>query len=89
MKILSPGREGQKSWTTEATCTGHGNGLGGCGARLLVEKTDLYKTHQYDYGGGHDVFTTFMCPQCEVETDIDVPSNIGASLPDKKERKTK
>ena len=36
MKVLQPGRP-QQGWSTEATCTGKGNGDGGCGARLLVD----------------------------------------------------
>ncbi len=69
MKVLSPGRA-QKGWAQEFDCTGKGNGGGGCGARLLVEYGDLYKTHSYDYGGGHDVYITFRCGACGVETDI-------------------
>jgi hypothetical protein len=69
MKIIKKGRP-QKGWAKEFTCTGAGNGGGGCNAVLLVEKDDVYLTHCYDYGGGHDVFNTFRCPQCKVETDI-------------------
>lgn len=73
MKVLKPGRV-QKGWAKEYKCTGAGNGHGGCGAELLVEQADVYMTHCYDYGGGHEVFNTFRCP-CGVQTDID------ASLP--------
>lgn len=69
MKIISEGRP-QKGWSKEYTCTGAGNGGGGCGAVLLVSQEDFYHTHHYDYGGGHDVYTTFMCPCCGVETDV-------------------
>lgn len=81
MKVLQPGRP-QKGWTTELKCTGRGNGGGGCGALLLVSEDDLYHTHHYDYGGGHDVYTTFKCAACGVETDTE--SYRGSkSLPDK------
>jgi hypothetical protein len=69
MKVLEKGRP-QKGWAKEFTCTGAGNGNGGCGAKLLVEQDDVYNTHRYDYGGGHDVFNTFRCPECGVQTDI-------------------
>lgn len=45
MKVLKPGRE-QTGWAREAECTGHGNGGGGCGALLLVERDDVYETSQ-------------------------------------------
>lgn len=70
MKILKKGRE-QKGWSQEFECTGKGNDGGGCGAKLLVEFGDLYKTHHYDYGGGHDEYVTFRCACCRVQTDID------------------
>lgn len=76
MKVLRNG-DGRKGWAKEYECTGAGNGNGGCGAILLVEEGDLYKTHSYDYGGGHDVYTTFKCPQCGNETDVKgVPSSV-------------
>jgi len=84
MKVVKKGRQ-QKGWSKEFTCTGKGNGNGGCGAVLLVEQPDLYSTHHYDYGGGHDVFTTFQCCECGVETDITVPSQILHSIPNKKD----
>ncbi len=71
MKVLKPGRE-QKGWSTEATCTGEGNQGGGCGAVLLVEEADVYKTQS---GGGYggdspEDFATFKCPSCGVQTDL-------------------
>ena len=67
MKVIKAGRK-QKGWSTEQECTGYGNGLGGCGALLLVEVSDVYITlrcclHETD------VFYTFRCP-CGVETDL-------------------
>ena len=75
MKVVQKG-DGRKCWAKEFTCTGAGNGNGGCGAILLVEENDLYRTHHYDYGGGHDVYTTFRCPECRNETDVSVPSSV-------------
>ncbi|HIS18055.1 MAG TPA: hypothetical protein IAC02_05550 [Candidatus Coprovivens excrementavium] len=75
MKVLEKG----PGWSMEVRCTGAGNGGCGCGARLLVERGDIYLTHSYDYGGGHDIYYTIRCPECNVETDIDeskVPSLV-------------
>jgi hypothetical protein len=68
MKILKKGRE-QKSWTKEFDCTGRGSGGGGCGARLLVSKDDLYAVHlaYFDESERH---VMFRCPACGVETEI-------------------
>ena len=85
MKVLKKGT-GQKGWTVEATCTGKGNGDGGCGAVLRVEEPDLYKTSNCDYTGDCDYYTTFTCVECGVETDIEkVPSIIRTRLKDKKD----
>ena len=81
MKVLEKG----PGWSMEIMWTGSGNGGCGCGARLLVEKGDIYLTHSYDYGGGHDIYYTIRCPECNVETDIDsnkVPSLIKRNLLD-------
>lgn len=83
MKVLKEG-SGQCGWSTQATCTGRGNGNGGCGATLLVEQTDMYMTEINSYDGSRDKFTTFKCCQCGVETDQEVPSNIKQQLVDKK-----
>lgn len=81
MKILKPGRE-QHGWTTEAYCTGEGNGGGGCGALLQVDESDLYRTSSGHYDGATDYFVTFTCPSCRVETDLErVPSTIEHRLP--------
>lgn len=67
MKVIEKG----PGWGMECICTGSGNGGCGCGSKLRVEKEDIYLTHNYDYGGGHDIFFTFRCPVCGVETDLD------------------
>lgn len=79
MKVLEKG----PGWGLECKCTGNGNGGGGCGAKLLVERGDIYLTHKYYIDGDHDVFYTFRCPECAAETDIDenkVPSMIRREL---------
>jgi hypothetical protein len=83
MKVLKKGRP-QKGWSGEFDCTGKGNGGGGCGAKLLVEFGDLYHTYHYDYDGGHDVYVTFSCAACGVETDIDYRGPNYSSIPDKR-----
>jgi hypothetical protein len=68
VKVLEKGRP-QKGWAGTLKCTGSGNGGGGCGAKLLVEGTDLYITKSYDYTGDYDEFITFTCSECGCETD--------------------
>lgn len=84
MIILEAGRN-QKGWATEAFCTGHGNGNGGCGAKLLVEQDDLFETSS-SCMGEVDYFTTFKCAACTVLTDLPtsaVPPAIRQNLPKK------
>jgi hypothetical protein len=86
MKIIKEGRK-QKGWSIEYTCTGHGNGNGGCGAVLLIEQPDLYKTFTH-CRDETDVHVTFTCAGCGVETDLtntaQPPYSIIGKLPDKK-----
>lgn len=70
MKVLKKG-SGQKGYAKKCVCTGKGNGGGGCGAVLLVEEGDFYQTSRSYYDGSTDYFTTFRCPQCGVETDVE------------------
>ena len=83
MKILKPGRM-QTGWAKEKECTGEGKGGGGCGALLLVEVGDLFRTeacHQSDV----DRFVTFKCGACGVLTNIeDAPVHL-MELPTYKE----
>ena len=84
MKLIKKGT-GQKGWAKEYSCTGIGNGGGGCTALLLVEQPDLYYTYHSCYDGSTDKFVTFTCSQCGIETDIeDMPSNL--NIRDKKDR---
>lgn len=75
MKVIKKGRA-QKGWSEEFTCTGAGNGKGGCGAKLLVSEGDLYHTYHHCYDGSSDTYTTFSCPCCGVKTDVKVPSSV-------------
>jgi len=75
MKIIKEGRK-QTGWSKELTCTGKGNGGGGCGAILLVEQTDLYNTFS-TVRDETDVYVTFTCPSCGIQTDVeDFPRSI-------------
>jgi len=87
MKILKKGT----NWTAKMSCTGKGNGDGGCGAELEVERDDLFLTHSH----ARDETTTYVtvkCPQCKTLTDLgsqynnygDLPSRIRMGLPDQK-----
>jgi len=90
MKVLEKGRA-QRGWSLKQTCSGKGNGGGGCGAKLLVEESDLYETqshalHETDY------YTTYTCPCCGVLSDVPdslVPSTLQRSLPYKSPRNAK
>ena len=87
MKVLKKGRK-QKGWSKEFVCTGSGNGGGGCSATLLVSEYDFYLTHSSHYDGSNEVYTTFTCPCCGVETDVknyEVP-NVRGKRPTKKQR---
>jgi len=79
MKVLEKGT-GQRGWATEATCTGSGNGMGGCGAKLLVEQGDLFKTYNHVYNET-TTYITFRCVSCGVLTDLkNVPSAIRSKV---------
>lgn len=69
MKIIKAGRP-QKGWSKEFTCTGAGNGMGGCGAVLLVEQDDVFGTESHHYDGSSEYYKTFKCASCGVWTDI-------------------
>ena len=81
MKVLEKGRP-QKGWSVTAKCTGNGNGGGGCGAKLLVEQGDIYKTSS-SIRDETDYFATFQCPECFVLTDLPdskVPGHVWDKL---------
>lgn len=76
MKVI---QEGQ-GWSIIRDCTGIGNGGGGCGARLEVEKEDLFLTYSSCMGES-ETHVTFRCPLCRVLTDTNgVPYGITQAL---------
>ena len=84
MKVLEKGRP-QAGWSVETTCTGAGNGNGGCHAKLLVEQGDLYKTES-SARDETTTYTTFTCAECGVETDLPshmIPGRVQSLLPKK------
>jgi len=65
MKVLQKGT-GQKGWARKMRCTGRGNRGCGCGAILLVEFADLFKT----FSSARDettTYITFKCCECSAE----------------------
>jgi len=84
MKVIEKGRK-QKGWAKEHKCTGRGNGGGGCGAVLLVEEGDLYRTSNSYLDGSSDHYITFTCSECGVETDIEDYPHGPHRLPGKAE----
>lgn len=76
MKVIKSG-SGQRGWAHECSCTGAGNGNAGCGAVLLVEQADLFKTYSHAL---HETTTyvTFECPECEQWTDISSSARVGS-----------
>jgi len=71
MKLL----EKEKGWAKQFKCTGKGNKDGGCGAKLLIEESDLFQTYSSDMNGDQEWFITFKCIECGVLTDIEAPFN--------------
>lgn len=85
VKVLKKG-SGQKDWAKECKCTGAGNDGGGCGAKLLVEKGDLFQTYASYMGRDEEWFVTFKCPECKVLTDLKDTPFQGRDLPKYKKR---
>lgn len=82
MRVIKKGRK-QDGWSTEARCTGAGNGNGGCGAELLVEQKDSFRTESHARDETTS-YTTFECPDCHVWTDLSeskVPHHVRDGLP--------
>lgn len=79
MRVIVKGRE-QKGWAKKFSCTGKGNGDGGCAAILLVEEGDLYRTTSH-CRDETDHYTTFKCCECGVQTDVSgIPGSVIAKL---------
>lgn len=68
MKVIEPGRE-QQGWSKQYKCTGEGNKGGGCGAQLLVEQDDVFRTQSHARDETTN-YATFRCCLCGVWTDI-------------------
>lgn len=68
MKVIKKGRP-QKGWAKQITCTGKGNGRGGCGAVLLIEESDLFRTGKHSRDES-EYYATFKCSECGVLTDV-------------------
>lgn len=66
MKVVKPGA----GWSIEATCTGKGWNDGGCGAELLVEKDDLFRSTVSQMGRDTCSHVLFRCCQCGVRTSL-------------------
>ncbi len=75
MKVLKKGRP-QKGWSKTLTCTGKGNKGGGCGANLLVEQDDIFRTFSH-CRDETTTYYTFKCPDCGVLTDIANSNGVG------------
>lgn len=74
MKVINPGFT--REWSDEALCTGSGNGLEGCQARLLVEPHDLFRLQE------GCTTATFECPECSAHTNIpEYPEHLVRILP--------
>ena len=79
MEILEKG----SGWKRKVSCTGKGNGGGGCKSKLLVSENDLFKTKRYYIDGSNDQYITFQCPVCKKYTDLDstkVPYQVRSHL---------
>jgi hypothetical protein len=81
MKVLKRGDMSQPSeWTGKYLCTGFGNGGYGCGALLLLTKSDLFHTTSCALDKEMTKHITFLCSECGKKTDIyssDFPSQRG------------
>lgn len=87
MKVIKKGRQ-QKGWAKQITCTGKGNGRGGCGAVLLIEEPDLFQTSKHSYGDTYpEYFVTFKCSECGVLTDTNGWPGNAQDLPKEKAQK--
>lgn len=81
MKVLRKGNS--EGWEIKRTCTGDGNGGGGCKAYLLIEESDIYLKEDNRMG----LNFTFKCPECGCETQIarkSIPQRIQNKVIDTK-----
>lgn len=93
MKILKEGLEvisqgdlesPDENWPKSRICTGSGNNNNGCGAALLIDRSDLHQTSHNYYGYAVDgvqpfltsYYLTFTCPCCDAKTDSHGASDL-------------
>ena len=72
MEVLSSGIP--KSETAEVECTGNGSGFNGCGAKLEIDKGDIFIA-----GSGMDStgdVPCIKCPECNATTIVDDIRNL-------------
>jgi len=60
-------------YVKQVTCTGKGQGGGGCGAVLEVNMQHIYPNNSTN--GFH-----FVCPECHNYTSISVPAQIAQQI---------
>ena len=92
MKVLKKGA--QRGWFVQSVCTGEGQANAGCGAALLVQEEDLFRTEGSPTRHIADC-VTFKCVACGALTDLPegpCPSKVYKRLPSlaawlKKQRK--
>jgi hypothetical protein len=82
MKVLKPGVSVE--WSAELTCVGSGLVGSGCGAVLLVERTDLLRVPvtYYSCGQPSSWAAAFFCCVCGSRTNVHVvPAAVASRLP--------
>ena len=77
MRLFGIGADDDQDWSTNARCSGVGNGGGGCGVLLLVEEADLLVTRTKL---SVKITCSFRCAACGTITDIDVPKEVEKRL---------
>lgn len=68
---------GNGEWSKNVRCTGTGNGGGGCGALLKINKSDLAHTTSHARDETTH-YATIKCVSCGAFTDVSIE---GAGLP--------
>jgi len=81
MKVIKKG-EPTQIWSKKFKCTGFGNNRKGCGAILLVDEKDLFKTTRCLMDGSTITYVSFKCCQCKALTDIDNDEKVRCIVPD-------
>jgi len=82
MKVIQSGNPAG-AWSKEYSCTGLGNGNGGCGAILEVNGNDIMHTYYTIMGREECHCFTIECPECKTWTDLiesDIPVAIRSKI---------